>query len=139
MRRIVVPAVTLLLALTGCSGPGNGKTPESRKVSHKVLYDVFHSGDPSYKLVISYVDTNGASVPAESSSGTWSREITVSYPDVTTVAVVANASPGVNTLPLGGAVPQVECVVRVDGAIVAQQKSTRANCEAKLGPDDGRT
>ncbi|WP_238005929.1 hypothetical protein KZZ52_41985 [Dactylosporangium sp. AC04546] len=136
MRRIAALAVTLLLTLSGCGTLGSGggtEPPADQRVSHEVSYDLFHSGGPGFKLLVSYTDASGRNATAETPTGTWSQSVTLQYPDVTTVTFGGQAAPDSgNQPPLGSQIPSTTCILWVDGSIVAQHQSLQPTCQAKL-------
>ncbi|MFC6018719.1 hypothetical protein ACFP2T_21225 [Plantactinospora solaniradicis] len=112
---------------------GGGGDETDQEVSHTILYQMSHSGGAGFKVQITYTDSTGQDVPAESISGIWSQEITVQYPEVPIVAIAGNAVPDAAAQPpLGSQLPRVQCILWVDGAIVDQQASLRPTCEARL-------
>ncbi|GAA2611635.1 hypothetical protein GCM10010399_48130 [Dactylosporangium fulvum] len=133
MLRVAPPVAALLVAagaLSGCNTPAESPPPAA-KVTHTVTYELFHSGGPGLKIVGAYTDERGASVSFDTPQSTWTKQVDVVYPDVTTVVLGGNAAPDGDTV-IGAQIPQLQCILWVDGSIVAQQHSLSPRCEAKL-------
>ncbi|GAA1548724.1 hypothetical protein GCM10009827_081330 [Dactylosporangium maewongense] len=133
MLRVATPVAALLVAagaLSGCSTPSEN-SPPAAKVTHTVTYELFHSGGPGLKIVGAYTDERGASASFDTPQSTWTTQVAIVYPDVTTVVLGGNAAPDVDAV-IGTQIPQLQCILWVDGSIVAQQHSLSPRCEAKL-------
>jgi hypothetical protein len=132
MRRVGV-VVAVLLALAGCrvDGGNDGEGP-AEQVSHEILYDIFYSGGPGFNIQVQYVDEAGRMTQAMSRGSTWSKTVTLVYPDVTTVFLSGNAVPDVAQPPVTAPLPQVQCILWVDGKIAAQQRSLLPTCQVEL-------
>lgn len=133
MLRGARPVAALLVAagaLSGCTTPLKD-SPPAAKVTHTVTYELFHSGGPGLKIVGAYTDERGASVSVDTPQSTWTQQVDVVYPDVTTVVLGGNAAPDVDAA-IGTQIPRLQCILSVDGSIVAQQHALSPTCEAKL-------